>query len=126
MRDWIRQAGIATWVSAVAAAAITMPRFLFDSTDSIQPLSFPWAIGLTVWWCAPLLLLMTAARLPLVRYGGAVAYLVGTASVLSAVYGDTSSTAIFGIVFVPAYLTVAVALVVGADRIVFRRGRKLT
>jgi hypothetical protein len=124
VRDRIRDAGVSTWVAVAAAIAITMPRFLLDSTDSIQSLSVPWAVGLTAWWCAPLFLLMTTARLPVIRYGGVLAYLAVAALVLPAVYRDTSSTAIFGVVLVPVYLTMAVVVVVGADRLVCRRTRR--
>lgn len=107
-----------------ACAAVTLPRFLLDSTDSIQRMGVLWSIGLTMWWGAPLALLVTSARSAVLRRVGPVAYLAVASLVLAAVYRDTSSTAAFGLFFVPLYLVVAVGVALGVELAVMRGSRR--
>jgi hypothetical protein len=57
-----RRSGVVVWLPLAALAAVSFPRFLLDSTDSIQPAPPWWAAAMTAWWCLPLLPLLRAAR----------------------------------------------------------------
>lgn len=115
--------GNSRWLPLPACVAVTAPRFLLDSADSIQRMSLPWAVAMTGWWCLPLLWMLGTARSKrLARVGGG-AYVIFAALILTAIYRDTHSTAGFGILFVPAYLGGGIAVLLWIEALVVRRHR---
>jgi hypothetical protein len=102
---------------------VTFPRFLLDSGESIQRMTVPWAAAVTVWWCLPLLGLLLGSQSRMLRWGGSMIYVGVAAWTLAGVYRSESSTAVFGIVFPPLYLALAVAVLLGLEAVTLRRGR---
>jgi hypothetical protein len=115
---------VSTWLPLVGCVAVSLPRFLLDSTDSIQRATVPWAVALTVWWCLPLVWLLRTARSTVVARGGSAAYVVFAGFSLAATYRNTHSTAAFGIVFWPPYLAAGIAVLLGVEALVFRHQRR--
>ena len=107
-------------VALTFCAAVTLPRFLLDSTDSIQPASLPWALVLTFYWCAPLAVLVAFARTSVLGVVGAGAYVIGTGFWLAAVYRNEDSTAAFGVFFGPLYFGVGVAVLLAVEALWIR------
>ena len=111
MRPGALQPGrLSIWLPVAGCVAVTLPRFLLDTTDSIQRMPVPWAAALTAWWCLPLLGLLTTARV------------AGLS--LAATYRNTHSTAAFGIYFMPLYLAAGVGVLLGVEALVVRRQKQ--
>ena len=108
------------WIAALALMACcvaTTPRFLFDHAPSIQRMSAPWALALTTWWLLPLSLFLLAARSTLALVVGGTGYVAAAAYLLAATYRNEHSTAGFGIVFTPIYLSFALLALIGLERL---------
>jgi hypothetical protein len=103
---------------------VTFPRFLIDSTDSIQPMPLPWAALMASWWCLPLLWLLRSARSATLAWAGSVSYVVFAAFSQAATYRDTHSTAIFGVAFWPPYLAIGIAVLLGLEAVAMRVRRR--
>lgn len=104
----------------VGGVAVTLPRFLFDSADSIQPMGLAAALILTAVWCLPLWLFVRFSPSTLVAIVGSTVYIIGAALLLAATYRSDHSTAAFGAFFGPFYFAVAVGLVLAAENFVSR------
>jgi hypothetical protein len=118
-----RRRGLAMWLPLAGCVGVSFPRFLLDSTDSIQPASLPWAALMTAWWCLPLVWLLRSARSAAVAWVGSLIYLVFAAFSQAAAYRDTHSTAIFGVAFWPPYLAAGIAVLLGLEALAVRLKR---
>jgi hypothetical protein len=112
--------GLCGALATLACVAVTFPRFLLDSADSIQKMTPLQAAGVAAWWLAPLMWFLWVARSTIVLVTGAALYVATVALLLPSVYANDSSTAGLGIVFGPAYLAFAAALLLAAERLVVR------
>jgi hypothetical protein len=120
----VRRGGVSIGLPVAGCVAVTLPRFLLDSTDSIQPMAVPWAVALTAWWCLPLLWLLRTARSSATAWAGSATYVAVAGCSLAATYRNTHSTAGFGIMFVPVYLAVGVGLLLGLEALVVRHQKQ--
>jgi hypothetical protein len=105
-------------LAVLACVAVTLPRFLLDSADSIQRMTLVQAAGVAAWWLAPLTWFLWVVRSTVVLVTGAALYVATAALLLPSMYANDSSTAGLGIVFGPAYLAFAAAVVLAAERLV--------
>jgi hypothetical protein len=113
-------------VAALACVAVTLPRFVLDSADSIQRMTPLQAAGVAAWWVAPLMWFLWVARSTIVLVTGAALYVAAAALLLPSMYANDSSTAGLGIVFGPAYLAFAAAVVLAAERLVLLLAERLS
>lgn len=109
------------WLPLAGCAAVTFPRFLLDSADSIQRVGLVWALGLTAWWCLPLLWFTATAHSAALWWAGSAAYVSFAAWSLAATYGNTHSTAGFGLFLVPIYLAGVAMAIVGTEQLLRTR-----
>jgi hypothetical protein len=120
----VQRGSLLIWLPVGGCVAVTLPRFLLDSTDSIQRLAVPWAAALTAWWCLPLLWLLRTARSRAAAWAGSAGYIAAAGFSLAATYRNTHSTTGFGIMFVPVYLAAGVGLLLGLEALVIRHQKQ--
>jgi hypothetical protein len=117
-RQWLLKTGWPLRLLLLAAlAGVTAPRLLLDEASAIRPMAFWWTALFTAWWAAPLALLLIAARTTLVVGLGGAGYIVIAAVLQAAAYRNEHSTAFFGVLFTPAFLTVGVILLLLGEEV---------
>lgn len=105
-------------IALAACVAVTLPRFLFDHAAAIQRMTLPWAVTITGWWLLPLFWFLRTAKSTILLWVGGILYVATAGVSLNSTYANDHSTAGFGVFFVPIYLAIGVAMVLGVERAV--------
>jgi hypothetical protein len=100
------------FLPAAVCFVLCVAVFRTASADAIQTMRWRWAIGVAAWWSGTL---VAAACVPFrlgTMLGGGAAYVLAAGLGLRAVYANDHSTAAIGLLVLPLYLSMGLAVVV--------------